>query len=111
MCEGLLALSDFEDFVARENLDCDLQMKGRFRGARTAADYESTANECEWLGRNVELTFEMVPRSEQRREIGSDYYSGGVLYHRDGGIHPRKLVLSLATLAVAAGVRFMTRHP
>lgn len=109
--EGLLALDYFEAFAKQENLDCDLQMSGRFRGARTRADYEGTARECEWLGKNLGLPFDMVPQGEQHREIGSDFYKGGVVYHRDGGIHPRKLVLSLARLAVAAGVRIMTHCP
>ncbi len=109
--EGLLALDFFEEFVKREDLACDLKMQGRFRGARTHADYESTARECEWLGKNLGLPFDMVPQSEQRHEIGSDFYKGGVVYHRDGGIHPRKLVLSLARLAVASGVRIMINCP
>lgn len=109
--EGLLALDFFEEFVKHEQLDCDLQMRGRFRGARTLADYESTARECEWLGKNLGLPFDMIPRGEQRAEIGSDFYKGGVVYHRDGGIHPRKLVLSLARLAVASGVRILTDCP
>jgi glycine/D-amino acid oxidase-like deaminating enzyme len=109
--EGLLALDFFEEFVKQDSLDCDLKMQGRFRGARTLADYESTARECEWLGKNLGLPFDMVPQDEQHNEIGSDFYKGGVVYHRDGGIHPRKLVLSLARLAVASGVRIITNCP
>ncbi|MDX2483093.1 MAG: FAD-binding oxidoreductase, partial [Pseudodonghicola sp.] len=60
--EGLLALDFFEEFVKREDLACDLKMQGRFRGARTRADYESTARECEWLGKNLGLPFDMVPQ-------------------------------------------------
>tara|TARA_R110002049_G_scaffold94498_4_gene232621 strand:+ start:2333 stop:3616 length:1284 start_codon:yes stop_codon:yes gene_type:complete len=109
--EGLLALDFFEEFVKHEQLDCDLQMQGRFRGARAPADYESMARECEWLGKNLGLPFDMIPLGEQRAEIGSDFYKGGVVYHRDGGVHPRKLVLSLARLAVASGVRILTDCP
>jgi len=107
MREGLLAFKYFEEFVQQENLECDLQMRGRFRGARTAADYDSTARECEWLGKNLGLPFDMVAQSDQRSEIGSDFYRGGVVYHRDGNIHPRKLVLELARVATAAGVRII----
>ncbi|MGJ8543889.1 MAG: NAD(P)/FAD-dependent oxidoreductase [Sulfitobacter sp.] len=111
MREGLLAFSYFEEFVQQENLDCDLQMRGRFRGARTVADYESTARECTWLGKNLGLSFDMVPQTGQRAEIGSDFYRGGVVYHRDGNIHPRKLVLELARIAAAEGVRIITNCP
>lgn len=109
--EGLLALDFFEDFVKQENLDCDLQMTGRFRGARTVADYESTARECQWLNTHLGLPYHMVSQAEQRSEIGSDFYKGGAVYHRDGGIHPRKLVLSLARLAISAGVQIVTDCP
>ena len=111
MREGLMALAYFEEFVQQEGIECDLQMQGRFRGARTGADYDSTARECDWLGKNLGLPFDMVPQADQRSEIGSDFYRGGVVYHRDGNIHPRKLVLGLADLAVAAGVRIITNCP
>jgi glycine/D-amino acid oxidase-like deaminating enzyme len=108
MREGILALDHFEQFVADERLDCDLQMCGRFRGARTRADYDSTARECDWLGRNLGLPTDMVPQSDQRAEIGSDFYRGGVIYHRDGGIHPRKLILELARKASEAGALLLS---
>ena len=104
MGEGLRALEYFQSFVAEEGLDCDLQMRGRFRGARTRADYEATARECDWLSRHLDLPCDMIPKAEQHREIGSNIYCGGVVYHRDGGVHPRKLLLALAQKAQAAGV-------
>lgn len=104
MREGIVALDYCEEFIADEALDCDLQMRGRFRGARTLADYDATARECDWLNRTVGLPFDMVPKAEQSAEIGSDFYNGGVIYHRDGGIHPRKLVVALAQKAIEAGV-------
>ncbi|WP_238372068.1 NAD(P)/FAD-dependent oxidoreductase [Heliomarina baculiformis] len=107
MREGILALDYFEAFVKENKLACDYQPVGRFRGARTAADYESTARECDWLGKNLGLPTEMVPQSDQRAQIGTDFYRGGVIYHRDGGIHPRKLVLELARVAQEAGATIL----
>lgn len=102
--EGMAALNFFEQFVADEKLDCDLQIKGRFRGARTTQHYDATARECEWLNKAVGLPYHMVSRAEQHEEIGSDFYHGGVVYHRDGGVHPRKLLVALANKCVEAGV-------
>lgn len=104
--EGLHALDHFEEMVRTEDLDCDFQLRGRFRGARTRAHYEASARECDWLRRHVGLPTDMVPQSDQRAEIGSDFYRGGVVYHRDGGVHPRKLVVALARRAAEAGVVF-----
>lgn len=109
--EGLLALDYFENFILGEQLACDFQLFGRFRGSRTASDYEAQAREGSWLKQNLGLPFDVIPKAEQRREIGSDFYVGGGLYHRDGGIHPRKLLVSLAQTADRAGVRIYTHCP
>jgi len=111
MQEGMNALDHFEAFVAAEKLDCDLQMRGRFRGARTVGDYDSMARECERLNKAVGLPFEMIPAEAQRAEIGSDFYRGGVVYLRDGGIQPRKLVVALAGKALEAGVLLFPETP
>lgn len=105
MQEGMNALSYFEAFVEAENLDCDLQLVGRFRGARTDTDYEAMARESAWLEQNIGVACEMVPKAGQRDEIGSDFYRGGVIYHRDSCVHPRKLLVALAECAVVAGVQ------
>ncbi|MDQ2094556.1 NAD(P)/FAD-dependent oxidoreductase [Rhodalgimonas zhirmunskyi] len=111
MREGVHALDYFEEFVAQNALDCDLQMRGRFRGARTVADYDAMARETDWLSRNIGLQVSMIERAEQHSEIGSDFYVGGAVYQRDGGIHPRKLVIALAQAARAAGVQIVTNCP
>lgn len=111
MQEGMNALDYFERFVAEEKLDCDLQMTGRFRGARSVAAYDATARECERLNKAVGLPFEMVAKENQRAEIGTDFFDGGVVYHRDGGIHPRKLANALATKAIEAGAMLFPSTP
>jgi glycine/D-amino acid oxidase-like deaminating enzyme len=111
MQEGMNALDHFEAFVAAEKLECDLQMRGRFRGARTVADYDAMARECERLNKAVGLPFEMISAADQRAEIGSDFYRGGVVYQRDGGIQPRKLVVALAAKALEAGVQLFPETP
>ncbi|WP_168797841.1 NAD(P)/FAD-dependent oxidoreductase [Aliishimia ponticola] len=111
MREGIHALDYFEDFVAENALECDLQMRGRFRGARTVADYDAMGRETDWLSRNIGLPVAMVPRAEQSQEIGSTFYRGGAVYQRDGGIHPRKLLVALAQAARAAGVKIVAHCP
>ncbi|MEQ8335309.1 FAD-binding oxidoreductase [Nisaea sp.] len=111
MQEGMNALDYFERFVAEEKLDCDLRMTGRFRGARSIADYDATARECDRLHKAVGLPFEMIVEQNQRAEIGTDFFNGGVVYHRDGGIHPRKLANALAAKAVEAGATLFPSTP
>ncbi len=102
--EGLHALDHLEDFVTSEQIDCDLHLTGRFRGARTPAQYEASARECDWLSKNINLPCHVVPAADQHTEIGSDFYCGGNVYHRDGGVNPRKLVAGLTRRALDAGV-------
>ena len=111
MREGLLALDHFEALIRDEGLKCDLQMRGRFRGARTVADRDAMAREGDWLRRNLGLESDMVDQADQRAEIGSDFYRGGMIYHRDGGVHPRKLVLELARIARSAGATLIPHCP
>jgi len=84
----------FMDFVGalttEENIDCDFHRSGRFRGASRPAHYEQMARSLEPLRAATELQAEMIPASRLREEIGSDQFCGGVLYHRDGGLHPAK---------------------
>ncbi len=103
--EGLRAVGHFEELIAAEGIDCDLQSVGRFRGAVSAASYDALARESELLGKEIGLSFHMVPAGEQQSYIGSAFYHGGVCYERDGGIHPRKLVQALARRAEDAGAQ------
>lgn len=108
--EGMLALDHFEAFCAEENIDCDLQPVGRFRGAAVPGDYDAMAREGEALCKSVGLSFEMVPKSGQHAYVGSDFYHGGIFYHRDGGLHPRKLVQAIAARAETAGAALLPHH-
>ncbi len=105
--EGLNAVDHLEAFIGAENIDCDLALTGRFRGARTEAQYDALLRECDWLRAKIDLPSYPVPRAEQRSEIGSDFYRGGVVYARDGGVHPRKMLLGLAARAVEAGAQII----
>jgi glycine/D-amino acid oxidase-like deaminating enzyme len=46
-----------------------------------------------------------VPRSEQRAEVGSDFFHGGIVIRESGGMHPAKLHRAVWRLAEAAGAR------
>ncbi|MFD0860105.1 NAD(P)/FAD-dependent oxidoreductase [Roseovarius aquimarinus] len=105
--EGLRALDHLQTFLEEERIECDLTLAGRFRGARTPAHYGASARECDWLRAKIGLPSYNVPKAEQRAEIGSDFYHGGVVYVRDGGVHPRKLLLALVDKAFEAGVRIL----
>jgi gamma-glutamylputrescine oxidase len=101
--EGVASLDHLVALVEQEGIDADLQRVGRFRGAATPADYEAQAREAERLTRETGVPVDIVPRAEQRREIASDLYHGGVVFPLHGGVHPAKLHTGLLAAARAAG--------
>ena len=101
--EGLAAQDFAMEFIEREQIACDLVRSGRFRGAWRATHYEAMGREVDALRRAIGLEADMVPRAEQHREIASDAYHGGVVYHRHGGLHPGLFHKGLMERALAAG--------
>ena len=89
--EGIAARADLARFIEDERIDCDWKLTGRFTGAMRPKHYESMAAECELLNRHWTTAARMVPKAEQRAEVGSDLYHGGMVREDIGGLHPGKL--------------------
>ena len=87
--EGLAA------FIAAENIDCDYQPIGRFTGAMRPSYYEAQGREADRLNKHFDIDAEMIRKSEQHREIGSDLYHGGMV---------RPNLAGLMEAAIKAGV-------
>lgn len=88
--------------MARD-LDCDWQERGCFYGAHTARHFERMVRDSREQVPGLEQRISVVPKSEQRREIASDYYHGGCIYHDDASVDPMKLLLGLLRRAQASG--------
>lgn len=103
--ESFLALQHVKDVVATEQIDCDLKVVGYFKGAMTPRIYDSLGRNLERIRAVMPCDAYMVARSEQRKEVGSDLYHGGVAMPGYAGIHPAKYVKGLAEAAKRLGVR------
>lgn len=101
--EGLEAYAFTRELVARCDIACDFAQTGRFRTAWTSRDYEAMTRDMEELSKHVALEASAVPKSQQHREIATDLYQGGVIYHQHGGLNPLKFHDGLLDAAVAAG--------
>ncbi|WP_425406676.1 NAD(P)/FAD-dependent oxidoreductase [Hwanghaeella sp.] len=88
--EGVNALNWIEDFIRTEEIDCDFKRAGRFHAAHTPGHYEALARSAEQVKKDEGIDSIIVPRSEQRRELGTDSYFGGVVYTRHASVHPAK---------------------
>lgn len=93
------------ELIASEGLDVDYVQRGRFLAAHSSAAFEGLANKSEDFRRNLGLDVRLVPRSEQRSEIGSDFYYGGLVIEDGGALHPAKLHREMRRLAEAAGAQ------
>ncbi len=109
--EGQRALDYLAEFVQREGIACHFARVGRFTGAHTARHYETLARTAEVLRRHVGLEADMVGRTEQRREIGSDAYHGGRVLHRDAGLHPGLYHQGLLERTEEAGATVVAHTP
>ncbi len=104
--ESMSTLAFLKQRIIDDAIDCDIQPDiGRFKGASRPADYETIARASEELDKSIGLRFELIPKSEQHSQIGSDHYHGGLVYLDDGLLHPAKYVLGLAHRVHEAGAK------
>ena len=101
--EGVEMLDGVERLVRDEKIDCSFERCGRFRGAMRPEHYETMARDMEDLRRFAGVEFSMVPKSEQRSEIGCDRFHGGALLPQDASIHSGRYHAGLLARARAAG--------
>jgi len=103
--EGHAALAWIGDFLRDEAIDCDFKVCGRFHAAHAPAQYEALARKAARQPKGLEVEAEPVPRAEQRRELGSDAYHGGLVYPRHAALDPARYHRGLIQRVLAAGAR------
>lgn len=101
--EGQAAIAYTQSLIESEQIACHLARCGRFVGAYRSADYEALAAELEVLKRELGFEADMVPKSEQHHEVGSDFYFGGQVRHRDALLDPARYHRGLLDRAASAG--------
>lgn len=109
--EGLRSLTWTTGLIEREKIACAFQRTGRFRAAWRPAHYEAIAREVAFQKAKLGLDADLVPRAEQGREIGSERYHGGCIYHRHGGLHPALFHQGLLERVRDAGAEVIGHTP
>ena len=109
--EGHASLAWINEFVTGEKLDCDFAVVGRFHAAHNAAQFEALARKTANQPKGLEVEAHIVPRSEQRSELGSDIYHGGVVYSRHASIDPARYHQGLLDVVLKAGASVVTNCP
>jgi glycine/D-amino acid oxidase-like deaminating enzyme len=108
--EGRAALEWIEEFVRAEGINCDFQRKGRYHAAHTPKQFTALARRAEVQCREG-MEAHIVPYAEQRSELGTDSYHGGVVYPHHAALHPAKYHSGLLELALTAGVQIVPHCP
>ena len=107
--EGRNALDWIAAFIEAENIDCNFKRHGHFHAAHTRAHFEQLARKTELLKKNDQLLAHIVSPEEQRNELGTDSYHGGVVYPDHAGLHPARYHTGLVGLATEAGADLIAR--
>ena len=105
--EGARALEWLGDEVERQGFDCDFRRSGRFHAAHSPAQYETLLRDGETMQREENIPFFAVPRAEQRSELGTDAYFGGVVFTNHCSVNPARLHRAFLTDALARGVEVL----
>jgi glycine/D-amino acid oxidase-like deaminating enzyme len=103
--EGQNSLAWVGEFVAAESIDCDFRVVGRFHAAHSLGNYDMLARQVESQPKGLEVEAHVVPRAEQRKELGTDAYHGGVVFSRHACVDPARFHQGLLDRALAAGAK------
>ncbi len=101
------SMSTLERIVADERIDCDLHRSGHLVAAWKPSHFSAFHAEQALLARTFDHRVELVPRAEQRTEIGSEAYHGVLVDVHSLAINPARYVLGLADAARRAGAAVM----
>ncbi len=109
--DGHRSLSWIEEFVRQEEIDCDFKVPGRFHAAHNPAQYEKLAKQVTSQPAGFEVPAHLVPRAEQRRELGTDSYFGGVVFEKHASLEPARYHQGLLDQVIAAGAKVIAHCP
>ena len=101
--EGIASLEFAKSLITSENIDAQLQVDGRMRGAWTDADFVSMQKEAKALKRDLGMPIDVLSRADVGREMAADCYKGGLLFRAHGGVHPALFQHGLLQRAREAG--------
>ena len=102
--EGVNSVEWLIDFIKNENFDCDLKREGRFHGAHTPFEFKKMVSESNDLKENEGIETQIIDKSDQKNEINSDLYHGGVVFPQHASLNAAKYHKDLIEKAIGLGV-------
>ena len=107
--DGQRSLEWLGEFVRSESIDCDFGVVGRFHAAHNRAQFDALVRSTTNQRKGLAVETVVVPPDEQRREIDTDAYYGGVVYTRHASVDPARYHQGLLERVVAAGATVRAR--
>jgi glycine/D-amino acid oxidase-like deaminating enzyme len=108
---SLQGLDFIEELIRTEQIDCDFQRVGHIEAACKPAHFKHFQHAQELLAQDFNHSIRVLDRSQQREELGTDYYHGLLIDDRSAGVHPAKYVRGLARAAERAGAHLHEKTP
>jgi glycine/D-amino acid oxidase-like deaminating enzyme len=102
------AIARLEALIADERIECQYERVGHIQAASADRHFDDLKTEQTLLARVFGHRVELVSRSEQRTEVGSDAYHGLLVDERSGALQPARYVGGLAAAATGAGAALAT---
>src|SRR5688572_11715250 len=106
---SLDSINTVEQIVKEENIDCGFARYGHLLTANKPKHFHALEEEAEFMEREFQHKLQLIPRGQQRSEIGSDLYHGALLDECSGGLNPAQYVAGLARAAEKAGASLHAR--
>ena len=109
--EGVASLDFAKALITGENIDAQMQITGRMRGAWTAADFVAMEKDATLLQRDLGMPIDVLSKADVKREMAADCYQGGLLFRAHGGVHPALFHRGLLQRAREAGAVVVDHAP
>jgi glycine/D-amino acid oxidase-like deaminating enzyme len=109
--EGISALDWLDDFIRREQIDCEYAKVGRLHAAHNQAAFRRLVHDLSQRPKSLAVEAHLLTRADQRSEIGTDSYCGGVIYPAHASLHPGKYHQGVLERAQAAGATVVGHCP
>ena len=106
--EGNNALKWIGDFIQEENIDCDFRLVGHYYGAHSLSQFKKLEKKINEQPEGLQLDVNLIPKSQQHTEIGSDFYHGGIVHKNHASLDPARFHQGLLEAALTSGVQIKT---
>ena len=106
--EGNNALKWIGDFIQEENIDCDFRRVGHYYGAHSLSQFKHLEKIINEQPEGLQLDVNLIPKSQQHTEIGSDFYHGGIVHKNHASLDPARFHQGLLEGALTSGAQIKT---